>query len=732
MVAYFETMDEFLAVQQEIMAAYLKRSSNESSPPEIRASSDQPNREIQDAKATAPLAPTPNESAPASSPTCASLETILLEKVATRTGYPREMLGLDLDLEADLGIDSIKRVEILGDLQGHGLVPHDLDKDALTQSRTLRQLLDRLDVERPNVGGEPRWPWIGEVRSLQPGVKVIAERRLDLRSDPIAEHHTLGGRRVSAVDRERKGLPVVPFTVMAEMLAEAAALLVPGRAWTALREITAHRWIPYESEPVTLVIEGYRDPSRPEEVRVTITNRGNSGPSARPPGDGPVVEGTVVFADSRSEAPIAGDFTLEAAGPSNFTADQLYHEGWLFHGPALQGLARVGLSAPSGIEGTIRVLSHRPILTKNTTNGLLTDVIVLDSFTHLLGCWSLDQLQEGEVVFPLRLTELTIHGEDPPEGTEVACRIQVRDVERYRLRADAEIVRPDGRVWMRLQGWEDWRFYWPHCYRDQFRMPEHTFLGERLEVPSLPSDAVAVWLEPPADFARPIWSDVLEAVQLDPEERSELRALPGPRKRRTSRLWGRVAAKEAVRRVLADRGSEPHYPADLVIVADRYGRPRLRSRLTPEAGEEEASVSIAHTEGVAIALAALSPEARVGIDVERIVDRETGFEELAFSESERSLLDQLTADGTSRAEWVARFWCAKEAAGKSTGRGLMVGPASVEVLGWEVSKQSLCIALGPDLRAACPEWSGSRRSVSSLRREANLPGHGRWEKMPMI
>ncbi|MCC7325325.1 MAG: SDR family NAD(P)-dependent oxidoreductase [Burkholderiales bacterium] len=39
---------------------------------------------------------------------------LLLEIVVQRTGYPIEMLDLDLDLEADLSIDSIKRVEILG------------------------------------------------------------------------------------------------------------------------------------------------------------------------------------------------------------------------------------------------------------------------------------------------------------------------------------------------------------------------------------------------------------------------------------------------------------------------------------------------------------------------------------------------------------------------------------------------------------------------------------------
>jgi acyl carrier protein len=37
-----------------------------------------------------------------------------LNIVSEKTGYPSEMLELDMDMEADLGIDSIKRVEILG------------------------------------------------------------------------------------------------------------------------------------------------------------------------------------------------------------------------------------------------------------------------------------------------------------------------------------------------------------------------------------------------------------------------------------------------------------------------------------------------------------------------------------------------------------------------------------------------------------------------------------------
>ena len=40
--------------------------------------------------------------------------TALREAFAERTGYPLELIEADLDLEADLGIDSVKRVEVVG------------------------------------------------------------------------------------------------------------------------------------------------------------------------------------------------------------------------------------------------------------------------------------------------------------------------------------------------------------------------------------------------------------------------------------------------------------------------------------------------------------------------------------------------------------------------------------------------------------------------------------------
>ncbi|MFD7863575.1 SDR family NAD(P)-dependent oxidoreductase [Streptomyces sp. NPDC059783] len=86
-------------------------------------------------------APSPDGGAVPSALSVPELEELLLSVVARLTGYPSDMLTLDMELEADLGVDSIKRVEILsavrrrvGDLPGS-------DFGQLARLRTLREIV---------------------------------------------------------------------------------------------------------------------------------------------------------------------------------------------------------------------------------------------------------------------------------------------------------------------------------------------------------------------------------------------------------------------------------------------------------------------------------------------------------------------------------------------------------------------------------------------------------------
>ena len=69
---------------------------------------------------------------------------MLLAVVADKTGYPPEMIDPDMGLDADLGIDSIKRVEILSALQEQLPNAPPVKPEHLGTLHTLRQIVEFL------------------------------------------------------------------------------------------------------------------------------------------------------------------------------------------------------------------------------------------------------------------------------------------------------------------------------------------------------------------------------------------------------------------------------------------------------------------------------------------------------------------------------------------------------------------------------------------------------------
>ena len=70
--------------------------------------------------------------------------------VAEKTGYPAEMLAMDMALEADLGIDSIKRVEILSGVRTREPNLPEVDTKAMASLNTLGEIVDYM---QGNAGG---------------------------------------------------------------------------------------------------------------------------------------------------------------------------------------------------------------------------------------------------------------------------------------------------------------------------------------------------------------------------------------------------------------------------------------------------------------------------------------------------------------------------------------------------------------------------------------------------
>jgi acyl transferase domain-containing protein/NAD(P)-dependent dehydrogenase (short-subunit alcohol dehydrogenase family)/acyl carrier protein len=88
----------------------------------------------------------------------AQIQETLLQVVSELTGYPTEMLGFAMDIEADLGIDSIKRVEILSALEERLPGLPSITPDMMGSLKTLAQICDYLSGSSPSKSAENSKP----------------------------------------------------------------------------------------------------------------------------------------------------------------------------------------------------------------------------------------------------------------------------------------------------------------------------------------------------------------------------------------------------------------------------------------------------------------------------------------------------------------------------------------------------------------------------------------------
>ncbi len=134
------------------------------------------------AGAGAPLA------APSTVTSSANVTETLLTVVSEKTGYPVEMLELDMGMDSDLGIDSIKRVEILSALQERLPGAPVIGPEQLGTLRTLGDIAHYLagaqNMEQPKAAASPV---AQEEHEVQPAAIIPAITRSGVVAVPLDE-----------------------------------------------------------------------------------------------------------------------------------------------------------------------------------------------------------------------------------------------------------------------------------------------------------------------------------------------------------------------------------------------------------------------------------------------------------------------------------------------------------------------------------------------------------------
>jgi phosphopantetheinyl transferase len=209
--------------------------------------------------------------------------------------------------------------------------------------------------------------------------------------------------------------------------------------------------------------------------------------------------------------------------------------------------------------------------------------------------------------------------------------------------------------------------------------PHRFAWSEELSLPGAPPGSICTLLTR-EDF-KGVNLEWTARLFLHARELEEYQALDSAARRREF-LAARAAAKDAARLWWSRRHgtSELPHPSTLVVSHDAAGRPYLE----PADDLDLPLLSIAHTEGSAVALAADVP---IGIDIEPATRDTRAILPSFASAEERALIDELDGaypdgaypDGAA----PTRLWCAKEALAKALGAGLQGRPKDFEALAIE-------------------------------------------------
>src|ERR1019366_1731857 len=93
----------------------------------------------------APASPAPAPETPDREPVGDPVREQILALVVEKTGYPKDMLDLDLDLEADLGVDTVKQAEMFAAIRETYSIPRDPNlklRDFPTLARVIQFVYD--------------------------------------------------------------------------------------------------------------------------------------------------------------------------------------------------------------------------------------------------------------------------------------------------------------------------------------------------------------------------------------------------------------------------------------------------------------------------------------------------------------------------------------------------------------------------------------------------------------
>lgn len=415
--------------------------------------------------------------------------------------------------------------------------------------------------------------------------------------------------------------PVIPMTMIFEQLAEIAQAEIEGSQVHKIMNVSVFQWMNV-AKPFEKTVKG--EWKSTNHAYLDIENFANA---------------EVVLTSTARPNPTF-NLSIGEILPIERTPEEIY-EMHMFHGEKYQGITEVSKVGTKGIIGKIK---------GNGGKGSL-----LDNAGQLFGLWLQLTLTKDRIAFPVKIKDIEFFGDLQDQEGIFECTCSLTEMNDEFAIGDI-LLTQNGKVWCKISGWQNRRLEIDAALWNVSMSPLHNRLSEEI--------APEVFFFHQAYSRVASWDFILKRYFNQTEKQHHQTLLPNKRK---SYMVSRVAVKDAVRNLLKKEKNHPCFPITFEVGKDEVGKPFLIGDST-----KDIHISLAHKGKDAVGIAKSGKP--IGIDMEIMEERSSGFYDLVFTDNELALLK-----GKDQAEWTTKFWVAKEAYGKFIGTGLKGNPKNFEV-----------------------------------------------------
>ena len=544
---------------------------------------------------------------------------------------------------------------------------------------------------------------------VQPGICEVV-KTFTFADQPFLADFAVGASPLSFSDPSLRGLVPLSPVAGAEIMAEVAQSLMPSRRLSAVEDLQSRRRVAFRGGRLRLFVRAERAPSPdPGQVAVRVQIREDAPDSAW---TWPALEGMFVFADEPPAAPAFVPPPLSKPRDVHWTSRDIYPNR-LFAGRRLQCICAANRWSETGLDYEVEVPSGADAVSHTQFPVWTLNPQALAAIADGFPLWRSHERFPGAFSFPFRVRRIAVHAPFP-EGMHLHCYLRNTGVTPRSLITDIKVSDGNGKLVLELDGYEELTERVPEEYRRLLLAPALAYLTRPLPKELLGEPATMVASAVVTDVSYPLfvrneelWLKTLSQMVLNKSERSDFEGLSGSTSRRTEWLFGRIAAKEAVRRLLQDNYQARWCDADVQIWRDDSGKPHPIG-CWKDFLASSVDLAIAHTAQFVVAVVAAN--ARVGVDVEsRDRDLSEEFTHGVFTPEEL----ELAVRAVNAPSAVIRFWCAKEAVSKALGTGIRYSPRELVVDAFQAETGEMAVKLTGQWLEPFKQFAGRAIPVSS-------------------